>query len=150
MSSEANRAVAAWLMRDVWNRGDLSDAEERVAPEITLHFRNLAQRQSAAALRAMVVNWRTAFPDLTHEIAATIAEGDLVAMRIPFSGTHTGVFHFGPLTVQPTGKRVNVSEVLWLRFEQGKIIEAWDDFDVLGLLEQIGVVGNKAPIAAST
>jgi predicted ester cyclase len=151
MSIEANRAVATWLMRDVWSRGDLSAVEQNVAPEFTGHFRNLAQRQNPDALRAMVSNWRSAFPDLVHEITASIAEGDLVALRIPFSGTHTGVFRFGSLTVQPTGRRVNVSEMLWLRFEAGKIVEVWSEFDLLGLLEQLGVTGNRAqPPAATT
>ena len=133
-------------MRDVWNRSDLSAAEERVAPELLAHFRGLTRKESPDSLRRMVANWRTAFPDLSHEIAALVADGDMVALRIPFSGTHDGVFRFGNLTVQPTGKRVNVSEMLLLRFEGGKIAEVWDEFDVLGLLQQLGVAGGRSQI----
>jgi steroid delta-isomerase-like uncharacterized protein len=81
------------------------------------------------------------FPDLELTIEDTVAEGDLVAQRISFSGTHTGEFQGLP----PTNKRVTFSGLELNRFEDGRVAEHWFQLDALGLLQQLGLAVVPGP-----
>ena len=65
-----------------------------------------------------------------------IAEGDRVVYLGEITGTHTGEL-FG---VPPSGKPVKSMEINYLRMQDGKIIEQWGIFDVMGMMQQIGMV----------
>jgi predicted ester cyclase len=65
-----------------------------------------------------------------------IAEGDKVTMRYGWRATHQGEL----MGIPATGKQVTTSGISILRVADGKIAEQWDNFDNLGMLQQIGVV----------
>ena len=65
-----------------------------------------------------------------------IAEGDKVATRWEFAATHTGDF----MGHGPTGKQVTWTGVQIDRFEDGKIIESWVDWDKYRFLEGLGLL----------
>ena len=75
------------------------------------------------------------FPDLQLTIENSVAEGDLVAQRIHFKGTHTGEFQGLP----PTGRKVEFSGLELNRFEDGRVAEHWFQLDSLTLLQQLGL-----------
>jgi steroid delta-isomerase-like uncharacterized protein len=77
-----------------------------------------------------------AFPDLRMIEADSIKEGDKVAFRWLLSGTHAGEF----MGVTATGKRVEAMGMDIVRLANGEIAEHWGEFDVMGLLRQIGVI----------
>lgn len=79
--------------------------------------------------------FRTAFPDLQLTIADEIAAGDKVVQRLTATGTHRGPF----MGIPPTGKRVTMSSIEIMRVAGGRIAEHWDEFDVAGVLQQLGV-----------
>jgi predicted ester cyclase len=80
---------------------------------------------------------RRAFPDLTCTIEEQIAEGDKVATRWKGRGTHQGeTEELGP----PTGNRMEVTGISIERFSEGKVVEAWDSFDALGMMQQLGLI----------
>ena len=58
------------------------------------------------------------FPDIRVEIEAMVAEGDMVAVRLTFSGTHA-----------PTGQRSTWPEMVFARFSEGKAVESWEVTD---------------------
>lgn len=64
------------------------------------------------------------------------AEGNLVTTRWTATGTHTGEF----MGLSPTGRPVTLSGHTTFRFRDGRIAEAWWNWDTLGLLEQLGIV----------
>lgn len=74
-------------------------------------------------------------PDRSDTIVDLVAKGDQIAMIFHIRGTHTGTL-FG---VPPTDKPIDIYEVAFLRFEEGKIAESWWALDELGLLTQMGV-----------
>lgn len=76
-----------------------------------------------------------AFPDLHVAQADSITEGDKTAFRWIMSGTHEGEF----MDVAPTGKLVTVMGIDIVRIVNGEILEYWGEFDVMGMLRQIGV-----------
>jgi len=80
--------------------------------------------------------YRTAFPDVHFTIEDQIAEGDRVVTRWTARGTHQG-----PLVgIPPTSKQVTMSGIAIYRLVDGKIVEQWGVNDMLGLLQQLGVV----------
>jgi steroid delta-isomerase-like uncharacterized protein len=77
-----------------------------------------------------------AFPDLRMSEADSVREGDKVAFRWLLSGTHSGTF----MGIVATGMRVEAMGMDIVRVVDGEIAEHWTEFDVMGLLHQIGVV----------
>lgn len=131
--------IARWFVEDAWNKGDLRLSDKMFAPGVVLHFRATARALSPEAGTAIVNNWRTGFPDFHFRLEEMIVEGNKVALRIPFTGTHLGTF-WG---LEPTGKKIEVTETLILRIEDGKIAEMWEDYDEYGMRIQLGLL--KAP-----
>ena len=79
---------------------------------------------------------RAAFPNLQVTIEDVISEGDRVAVRGEIRGTHQGEL----MGIPPTGKRVTVSLIDINRIENGKLTERWGQADMLGMMQQLGVV----------
>lgn len=74
-----------------------------------------------------------AFNDFKMPIKELIAEGDLVAAYMEFTGIHTGTF----LGIAPTGKKVHFSLMMFLRIKDGKIIEKRSHVDVNDVIRQL-------------
>ncbi len=68
-----------------------------------------------------------------HEV---LADGGYVAFRATEIGTHEGEF----MGIEPTGRRVEMEGTVIHRLEDGKVAETWAQFDVLGLLRQLGAI----------
>jgi predicted ester cyclase len=81
------------------------------------------------------------FPDLQIRIENAVGEGDLVAQRVHFEGTHTGEFQGLP----PTHKKVSFSGLELNRFADGRVVEHWFQLDSLTLLQQLGLVVVPGP-----
>lgn len=79
---------------------------------------------------------RDAFPDLRIAEVDSIREGDKAAFRWVMSGTHEGEF----MGVAPTGKPVEAMGMDVVRLSDGEIVEHWGEFDVMGMLRQLGVI----------
>jgi predicted ester cyclase len=74
-----------------------------------------------------------------------VAEGDKVVMRFRGSGTHQGGTEvFGP----PTGKRMEITGITIKRVSEGKVVEAWTNFDALGMMQQLGMIPEPGQAAS--
>jgi predicted ester cyclase len=82
-----------------------------------------------------------AFPDLRLTVEDAVGEGDLVAQRVHFEGTHTGEFQGLP----PTDRKVGFSGLELNRFVDGRVAEHWFQMDSLALLQQLGLVVVPGP-----
>ena len=79
-----------------------------------------------------------AFPDFHYTIGDIIAEGDKVVVRAEFQGTQKNTFQKNTyLETESSGNRVNVSEVIFYRLENGKIVERWTQLDLYHLLKEM-------------
>jgi len=81
-----------------------------------------------------------AFPDGTHTIDEVLEIGDRVVLRGSFSGTHAGEF----MGMPPTGKEISVTFMNFDRFAGDRLIEHRGEFDVAGLMQQLGAVPTPA------
>src|SRR5215212_9822231 len=92
--------------------------------------------RAARRVKRLFAEFRKAFPDWREEIVQLVAEGDTVAGRFGCSGTHRGEF----LGEAPTGKRMAVEEVFFLRAEDGRFVDFWALEDSLGRMRQLGLL----------
>jgi predicted ester cyclase len=93
-------------------------------------------RPGVAGLRTHYETLLEGFPDMRIEIEDIIADGEKVAHRCTFSGTHKGEF----LGLAPTGKVVSAPAVHIHLFKNGRAVEVWQVFDSLTFLLGIGAV----------
>ena len=77
---------------------------------------------------------RAAFPDAVLSVEELIAEGDKVAVRADFTGTHRGEF----MGLPASGNRVTATGISFYTVVDSKITEHWEQFDAMGLMEQLG------------
>jgi predicted ester cyclase len=136
LSAEQNKAVALEFFGPSGLAGDLSAYERHVQPDQVLHLAGYAEPfHGRDASLEWVRIYRSAFPDISFEIEAVVAEGDTVALRWRSSQTHRGSY----LGVKPLGTRVSMTALQMFRFEDGKIAETWISFDPLNVMQQLGV-----------
>ncbi len=95
--------------------------------------------RAARRVKRLFAEFRAAFPDWREEVLQLVAEGDTVAGRFRCSGTHLGEF----LGEAPTGKRMEVEEVFFLRAEDGKFVDFWALEDSLGRMRQLGLLPSS-------
>lgn len=80
--------------------------------------------------------YNTAFPDAKVSVDKQIAEDDFVATMATFSGTNKGEFQGMPAS----GKKMKIQAMILQRIEDDKIVEEWDEYDAVGMLQQIGAI----------
>jgi len=73
------------------------------------------------------------FPDITVHILDQVAEGDLVASRKIITGTHLGEI----MGHQPTGKKVTINVMDFVRLKEGKYIEHWGRNDIMQVIQSL-------------
>ena len=130
-----SRAVVRRFFAELWNKGDLSLADELVDIDAVNHDpAGPTLGMGPEATKRLVTIYRKAFPDLILQTEHLIADKDTVAIRWVLSGTHQGEF-FG---AAPTGKPVQLDGISILQIHRGKIAEVFTHWDTLGLIRQMG------------
>jgi steroid delta-isomerase-like uncharacterized protein len=77
-----------------------------------------------------------AFPDLNVTVEDEIAEGEMVVTRWTIRGTHQGDLE----GIAPPGQQIELEGITIHRIEGGKIVEEWERYDNLGMMQQLGAV----------
>lgn len=138
---------------DAFNLGDWDAVDRLFAPDYVDHDPYRANLPPGpAGVKQAWTGFRAAFPDLHATIEDLIAEGDKVAVRGAIRGTHLGEL----MGIPPTGKRVTMTLIDVNRIGGGKLAERWAEADMLGMLQQLGVVPGppdavpEAVMAAAT
>ena len=134
MSGQNKTLVRRWF-EQVWNKGRAESIDELLSERSVVHGLG-ADLQGPAGFKPFHAAYRDAFPDLALQIEHMLADDDLVAVHWSATATHGG----GGLGFAATGNRVSFSGMTLIRVEGNKLIEGWNSFDQLGLLQQLGVV----------
>ena len=144
---EANKALVRRFGEEVINKGNLEVVEEVLAADYAYHLPHFPEIRGHKAFRQHVIEVRSAIPDLRWTIEDMIAEGGTVMARSTIKGTHQGEL----MGKAPTGKNIAYSGTFSFRIMDGRLTEAWNDWDALGLFQQIGLVAplGQARAAAS-
>jgi steroid delta-isomerase-like uncharacterized protein len=144
--SEQNKSLARRSLYEVWNQGKLEVINELTAPKAIFHDPNVpgGKFEGPQGYKQFVEIYRTAFPDVHFTIDDQIADGDKVVTRWSATGTQKGAL----MGIPPTNKRSTVTGMDIGRFENGKLVESWASYDMLGMLQQLGVVPTLAAAGA--
>ena len=137
MSTEENKALVRREIEELFNHtGDLDVAEEVYAVDFVGHDPTMPEDlHGLEAAREFAATFRGAFPDLTCTIEDQVAEEDKVVSRWRASGIHEGeTEELGP----PTGNRMEITGISIERISEGKVVESWDRYDTLGMMQQLG------------
>jgi predicted ester cyclase len=119
-------------------------ADEIVAPSYRLHSPTRPEPfDGPEGFKEFVAGLRRGFPDLDVVIDQTVAEGDLVSIRSHVTGTHLGAYRGIP----PTGRRIHQTQMLMFCVADGRIQEAWQEIDGIGIMQQLGVFPRGNPPA---
>jgi steroid delta-isomerase-like uncharacterized protein len=143
MSAEDNRVIVQRWIEELWNKGNLAVADEIVAA----NFANYDPvgpmlEPGRSGLKKQVALYRTAFPDLQITIEDTVSEGNKVVIRWKAHGTHRGDL----MGIPATGREATLMGISINQIVNGKIVEHRTNWDVLGLMQQLGVM---RPLARS-
>jgi steroid delta-isomerase-like uncharacterized protein len=136
--SEENKAVVRREMEELFNHtGNLDAVEDVIGPDYVSYEPLSGETRGIEGARQFAATFREAFPDLTCTVEDMVAEGDKVVVRFRARGTHQGDTEaFGP----PTGKQMDITGITIKRVSEGKIVEAWTNFDALGMMQQLELI----------
>jgi steroid delta-isomerase-like uncharacterized protein len=127
-------------MVSTWN---LEYVNVLVAPDYAYFYpsenpKSMSKEETIASVKM----FKDAFPDLSFNIVESVAGGDLVVSRYIIRGTHKGTFQGIPAT----GNKIEIDVMNWCYFRDGKVVMEREDYDMLGLMQQLGM--ELKPIAA--
>lgn len=139
MKTEENGAVVRGFVEEVVNAGDLGRVDGFFRDDFVDHNPPPGASPDVAGVKKAFASIRGAFPDFRATVEDLVCEGDRVAYRWTFRGTHLGDLGGIPAT----GKAATWAAIGVARFVDGRIAERWQLLDTQGLLRQLG--GDPAP-----
>ncbi len=128
------KAVVQAFVREVQNDDNIEATGDYIAGDLVDHSALPGLPPGLDGAKAIFSMIRAGFSDHDAVIHDQIAEGDKVATRKTFTGTHDGEF----LGVPPTGRRVTIEVIDIVRVQDGRIVEHWNTVNLLGALQQMG------------
>jgi steroid delta-isomerase-like uncharacterized protein len=123
-----------WLQ--AFNERDWTTEAACRAADYTAHLSGAPVPLDFDAWSGFMIEFSTAFPDAQINVEGVIAERDSTATRFTITATHGGDFQGIPAT----GRQVTVAGLEFNRILDGKIAEHWGQFDLVGLMQQIGAM----------
>ena len=132
----ANTEIVREFVEQAFNNGNLEVANEYLAEDFVRHDPDMGEVRGREKYKEFIEMNRTAFPDYHETIDNIITQGDTVMYRWTLRGTQEGEF----MGVAPTGNEIEVTGMIDMRLEDGRITELWGNFDALGLLKQLDAV----------
>ena len=135
MGTAENQQLVRRFFEESINTKNLAAVDDVIGPTYVNHDMP-TPGPGPEGMRAVLQMFFAAFSDMNVVVEQTLGEGDLVATRGRFEGTHDGEF----MGVPATGKSVSVKYIDMWRLEGGKAVENWVQLDMLGLMQQLGVV----------
>ena len=136
--TEINKECVRRLFDEVLNKGKLGLLDTLIGAAYVEHNPSPGQASGAAGVNNRIETLRAAFPDLRYSLEELVAEGDVVAARFSWRGSHKGEPFLG---IPPSGKAILVRGMEFYRLRDGRIVEHWDNVDDLGMLTQLGDLG---------
>ena len=136
MSEENKKLLRRWF-DEVWNKGR-ADAIDEMFDEYGIAHGLAADPTNPITgpkdFRPFHTVFRQAFPNMIIVVEDMVAEGDKVAARCSVRGKHEGDFMGRAATQSP----VEFTGMTILRIDNGKIVEAWNNFDFMTMNRQLG------------
>jgi predicted SnoaL-like aldol condensation-catalyzing enzyme len=142
MSAEENKALMERYFEEVFNKRNAAFGQAMISPRYVAHFPDFLNpgELTTAPTFGWDIDFTAAIPDYQVTIDGQIAEGETVASWTTMRGTFTKELRTRWGTFPPSGKPLTFAWVSINRFEDGKIVEAWLQWDIIGLFVQFGIL----------
>ncbi|HUB79116.1 MAG TPA: ester cyclase [Bryobacteraceae bacterium] len=131
-----NAAIVRRFTDEVITHGKIDSAEQYVWEDVIEQVPLPGQGPGLDGLKDILRAMRAGFPDIVFSIQEQIAEGDKVASRFEWTGTHRGEF----LGIPATDRPVKVWGIVIDRLEDGRIKDTRIIMDTVGLMTQLGAL----------
>jgi steroid delta-isomerase-like uncharacterized protein len=137
MNAGNNQAIVRRWYSDVLSEGRTALIDSLFAPTYTHHEEIVpgGWPRGVAGAQALAHTYRTASSDIRYTIDEQLSDGDKVVTRWTARGTHTGDFLGAP----GSGRSFTITGISIERIENGQIAETWSNWDLMGLLVQLGL-----------
>ena len=130
------KALLQEMVDQLWNPQPSTTFERYYTDDFRNHDPSAPAETTREELQQAALDIAVGFPDYSVTILDMVEEGDKVAKRFVFRGTHSGPYQGIPAT----GRSVESTGVCIYRFAGDKVAECWWSRDVLTMLQQMGVV----------
>jgi steroid delta-isomerase-like uncharacterized protein len=137
--TEKNKALLRRWFDEVWNKGRADAIDEMLAADAIVHGLSDDPEnplKGPSGFKPFHEIFRGAFPDVEVVVEDTIAEGDKVVARCSVRAKHSGN-HLG---IAASNAAVSFTGISIVRINDGKIVEAWNNFDFMKMNKQIGAI----------
>jgi predicted ester cyclase len=137
--SEENKALVRRWFEEVWNKGRSEAIDEMFDENGIAHGLSSDPAnpiKGPAEFKPFHTIFREAFPNMMIVVEDMVAEGDRVAARCSVRAQHEGDFMGRSATQSP----VDFTGMVIVRIANGKIVEAWNNFDFQTLHKQVGLL----------
>ena len=141
--TETDRNLGTRWFEQVWNLKRRDAIAEMMAPDAVLHDGG-TDSTGPEGFYPFFDRISSTFSDLQVEVLDSIAEGDKACVRWSCRAIHTG----HGLGFDPTGVPIHITGISIFRVRDGKIVEAWQNWDMLGMIEQIRGANKSGLIGA--
>ena len=134
-----NEALVRRWFDEVWNKGRSEAIDEMFALDGIAHGLSDDPSQplrGPEGFKVFHAMFRQAFPDIIVTVEDTVSEGDKIACRCVVRGKHTG----DSLGFAATHSPMEITGMAMVRVKDGKIAEAWNNFDFMKMYKQLGAI----------
>jgi predicted ester cyclase len=135
-------AAALRFFDEVWSEGKLDLVDELFGPDYVGRPAGPEETvRGPEGVKEYVGRMRAGVPNLTVTVEDQVVDGDKVATRWTAQGTHNGEL----MGIDPTGLAATVTGITIQRIgDAGQIVEGWTNWDMLGMLQQLGAAPKPA------
>ncbi|HEY3523752.1 MAG TPA: ester cyclase [Candidatus Limnocylindrales bacterium] len=140
------REIARRTFEEIMPSGDVEAFRAVTDPDVIDHSARPDEPPGIEAGIATMLWLRTVFADERWEVERVIVEGDLAVVHAIHHGRHVGNL----MGIEPTGREVAYPYIHILRFRDGRGVEHWGVRDHFTLMQQLGVIPDRPPVAAAT
>jgi len=136
--SEENKALARSSWEKIVNQRNPDAIDAVYAPDLVWHEPD-EDIQGSDQAKQFVSMYFAAFPDINVTVEDVIGDGDKAVTRWTIRGTHRGEL----MGIAPTEKQMELKGITIHRFEGSKIVEEWERYDNLAMMQQLGVIPEQ-------
>jgi len=128
---------------ELFDAGDVDGALSACADDLEVIDPGMGQVHGLEPFREYLETFKRAMPDARAVVENAVQSGDTVAVEGRFTGTHTGPLATDDGDVEPTGAAVDLRFADVSQVRDGKIVAYHTYYDQLGLLSQLGLMGES-------
>lgn len=140
MDAQKNKEIVRRVVEEPWD-GSLEVFDECLDPSYVSYDPSQPEPvRGIEGAKEFIDTFRSAYSDGRVTVDEQYADGETVTTRWTGRGTHDGEL----MGIPPTGKQVTVSGITISRVSDGKVVEEYQNWDTLGMLQQLGAVPEMA------